>query len=163
VAASYIADGGGDIALRYNKKFDSMNLSAAAAYANPGSTSGKTDYQVSSSVSALHDSGISLTFSGGTREYKNSMDGDGQFLYTKLGYQADFFSIGKTAFSLDYGLFNDIGRKDDEAKTFGAQFVQYIKNWGTEYYLGYRLYTLDRDNTDFEDINAVLSGFRIKF
>jgi hypothetical protein len=30
-------------------------------------------------------------------------------------------------------------------------------------FLGYRLYKLDRDNTDFEDINALLSGFRIKF
>lgn len=162
-ATSYISDGGGDIALRYGAKIEGVKLAVAASYANPGSSSSKTDYQVGSSVSALHDSGISLTLSGGLREFKTNTDGDGLFFYTKLGYQADFFSIGKTAFSVDYGFFDDIAMNNDEASTFGAQFVQNLNNWGTEYYWGYRLYKLDRVNTDFEDINAILSGFRVKF
>jgi hypothetical protein len=162
-ATSYIADGGGDVALRYGTKLDRFKVGAAVAYANPASTSAKTDYQISSSFSALHDSGISLTLSGGQREYKTDTDGDGLFFYTKLGYQADFFSIGKTAFSIDYGIFDDIAMNNDEASTFGAQFVQNMTDWGTEYYLGYRLHQLDRDNTDFEDIRAILSGFRVKF
>lgn len=163
-AASYIADGGGDIALRYGKKFNSFQLAAAASYSNPGSTSSKTDYQISSSVSALHNSGISMTLAGGQREHKSDADSDdSQFFYTKLGYQADIFSFGKSAFSVDYGIFNDIDMDGDEASSFGAQYVQIIKDWGTEYYLGYRFHKLDRDNADFEDINAVLSGFRIKF
>ncbi|MBU1344639.1 MAG: porin [Proteobacteria bacterium] len=162
-AASYIADGGGDVALRYDTKLDQFKVGAAVAYANPASTSAKTDYQISSSFSALHDSGISLTLSGGQREYKTDTDGDGLFFYSKLGYQTDFFSIGKTAFSVDYGIFDDIAMNNDEASTFGAHFVQNITDWGTEYYLGYRLHKLDRDNTDFEDISAILSGFRVKF
>ncbi|WP_300455115.1 porin [Desulfobacula sp.] len=162
-ATSYIADGGGDVAIKYNTKLDRFKVGASAAYADPASTSAKTDYQISSSFSALHDSGISLTLSGGQRKYKTDTDGDGLFFYSKLGYQADFFSIGKTAFSVDYGFFDDIAMNNDEASTFGAQFVQNITAWGTEYYLGYRLHKLDRDNTDFEDINAILSGFRVKF
>lgn len=162
-ATSYIADGGGDFALRYGTKLNQFKIGAAVSYANPASTSAKTDYQISSSFSALHDSGISLTLSGGQREYKTDTDGDGLFFYTKLGYQADFFSIGKTALSIDYGIFDDIDMNNDEASTFGAQFVQNITDWGTEYYLGYRLHQLDRDNTDFEDISAILSGFRVKF
>ncbi|MFH2061337.1 MAG: porin [Pseudomonadota bacterium] len=162
-ATSYIADGGGDVAFRYDTKLGRFKVGAAVAYADPASTSTKTDYQISSSFSALHDSGISLILSGGQREYKTDTDGDGLFFYSKLGYQADFFSIGKTAFSVDYGIFDDIAMKNDEASTFGAQFVQNIADWGTEYYLGYRFYKLDRDNTDFEDISAILSGFRVIF
>jgi uncharacterized coiled-coil protein SlyX len=162
-ATSYIADGGGDVVLQYGTKLDRFKVGAAVAYANPASTSAKTDYQISSSFSALHDSGISVTLSGGQREYKTNTDGDGLFFYSKLGYQADFFSIGKTAFSVDYGIFDDIAMNNDEASTFGAQFVQNITDWGTEYYLGYRLHKLDRDNTDFEDISTILSGFRVKF
>ncbi len=162
-STSYIADGGVDVALRYSTKLESVKLVAAASYANPGSTSNKTDYQTSASLSALHDSGISLTLAGGFREYKAYTDGDGQFFYTKLGYQSDFFTIGKTALSIDFGIFKDVAGNSDEATTYGAHFVQNLKNWGTEYYLGYRLYKLDRNNTDFEDINAFLSGFRVKF
>lgn len=162
-AASYIADGGGDFALRYAITSDRFKLAAAAAYANPGSTSSKTDDQFSASISVLHDNGISLTGSGGTREYKDSGDGDGVFFYTKLGYQADFFSIGKTAISFDYGMFDDVAQKDDEATTFGVQFVQYIESLATECYLGYRHHELDRNNEDYDDIDAVMSGVRIKF
>jgi len=164
VSASYIADGGGDIGLRYDTEFDSFKLAAAASYSNPGSSSSKTDYQISSSVSALHNSGISLTLASGQREHKSNADSDGStFFYTKLGYQTDFFPFGKSAFSVDYGFFNDIDLDGDEASSFGAQYVQIIKDWSTEYYLGWRFYKLDRDDSDFEDINAILSGFRVKF
>ena len=52
---------------------------------------------------------------------------------------------------------------DDTASSFGLAYVQNIKEWGTELYLAYRWYELDRVHTDFEDINAVMSGARIKF
>ncbi len=162
-ASSYIADGGGDIALRYGTKFNQFKMAAAAAYANHGSTSTKIQYQLSSSFSVLHDSGVSLSASAGSREYKNDTNGDGLFYYAKLGYQMNYFSIGKTAFAIDYGNYEDVAQVNDEATTFGAQFVQNLKEWNTEYYIGLRQYSLDRDSTDYEDINALLSGFRVKF
>jgi hypothetical protein len=41
--------------------------------------------------------------------------------------------------------------------------VQNIDSWGTELYAGYRNYQLERESVDFEDINAVLAGARVKF
>jgi hypothetical protein len=41
--------------------------------------------------------------------------------------------------------------------------VQDIKEWGTEAYLGYRIHKLDRNGTDFDNINALMSGMRVKF
>ncbi|MCP3941390.1 MAG: porin [Desulfobacteraceae bacterium] len=164
IATSIIdGNGGGDLSLRYEEEFNRFKLSAAASYSNPGSTSTKKDYQFNSSASALHDSGISLTLAGGHRVYEDDADGKGLFFYTKLGYQTDFFSFGKTAFSIDYGRCDDMSMKNDQAIAWGGQFVQNLRDWGTEYYIGFRNYKLDRDNTDYDNINALLSGFRVKF
>ncbi len=163
VATSYIADGGGDIAFRYISKINQYKLGAALSYADPGGTRGGEDYQFSGSASLLHDKGISLTLSGGQREFTNNVHLDAWFFYTKLGYQADFFSIGKTAISMDFSIYEEMNIIYDEATTFGAQFAQNLEKWGAEYYFGFRYHSLDRDNKDYEDINSILSGFRVKF
>lgn len=162
-STSYIADGGGDVALRYLNKLGSVKVDAAASYANPGSKDSKNEYQMTGSLSALHDSGFNITFAGGSREHKSDADDDGLFAYSKVGYQDNFFSFGKTALAIDYGYYEDIEMNGDEASTIGAQFVQTFQEWNTEYYIGYRLYMLDRDGADLDDINAVLSGLRVSF
>jgi hypothetical protein len=115
------------------------------------------------SVSVLHRSGFNLTLAGGREEMKDSNRDDASFLYGKLGYQRRFFGIGTTSLAIDYGRFNDVSTNNDEADTFGAMGVQKIDRWATEYYLGYRYHALDRDNTDFDDINALMTGLRVKF
>ena len=95
--------------------------------------------------------------------YKASGRDYGTFYYGKLGYQRKFFSIGTTAMSVDYGRNDDVEQDGDEANTVGFQFVQNIDQWATEYFLGYRYHNLDRDNTDFKDINALMTGLRVKF
>ena len=41
--------------------------------------------------------------------------------------------------------------------------VQDLKTWGSEVYLGYRLHMLDRNGVDYDNINAVMTGMRVKF
>ena len=62
-----------------------------------------------------------------------------------------------------FGEYNDSAAAGDEAKTYGAQFVQDLELWGTEIYGGYRNYALDRPGTSLDDIDAVLTGARVKF
>ena len=88
---------------------------------------------------------------------------DAMFFYGKLGYRHRFFPVGETAFSIDFGRYKDIEINNDDAETFGAAFVQNFARWGTEYYLGYRNHDLQRPGSDFKPINAVLTGFRVKF
>ncbi len=161
-SASYIADGGGDVALRYAAQIDAFKLAAAAAFANPGATSETVDDQLAGSVSVLHESGVNGTLALGTRDHKNDRD-DGGFLYTKLGYRARWCPLGVTSLAAEYGRFSDIGADGDDADIFGLQVVQDIQEWGTEAYLGYRLHKLDRDGTDYDTINAIMSGMRVKF
>jgi hypothetical protein len=162
-SGSVVSGDAADLALFYSAKLGDFKLAAAAAYSDPAGTSNSVDDIIDGSISVLHSSGFSLTFAGGTRDYKVSGRDDGTFYYGKLGYQRKFFSLGTTAMSVDYGRNDDVEQDGDEANTVGFQFVQNIDQWATEYYLGYRYHNLDRDNTDFKDINALMTGLRVKF
>jgi len=161
-SASYISDGGGDFAVRYAAKMGGFKLAAAAAFADPGSTSDTVDDQLAGSVSVLHDTGFNGTFAMGTRDNKGDRD-DGGFFYTKFGYRARWCPLGVTSLSIDYGRYSDISVDDDDADTVGFQMVQDLQEWGTEAYLGYRFHKLDRSGTDYDDINSIMTGMRVKF
>lgn len=163
LATSAISGDGGDVALFYNFKNDSFMLASGIAYSNPGNNNDAIDETINGSVSLLHASGFNVTFAGGVQELKDSDRDDPTFFYTKLGYKNSFFSIGETALSLDYGINEDVDVDGDEATVYSAQMVQYIKPWATEFYLSFRSYDLDRSGTDFERINSLLSGLRVKF
>ena len=163
-SGSIINDDGGDFALRYSAKFGETLVAGAAAWASPGDLIADVDNQYSGSVSVLFGMGLNFTAAGGYRDLKDSRSGDdASFIYGKAGYRRSFFSFGDTALSVDFGRFKDIERNDDQADVMGAQLVQYLDPWGSEWYFGYRHHALDRDNEDFDDINAFMSGFRVKF
>jgi len=162
-STSYISDGGGDFAVRYNAQIDAFKLAAAVAYANPGSTSDTIDDQLAGSVSVLHDSGFNGTFAMGTRDNKGAGRDDGAFFYTKFGYRGRWCPLGVTSLSADYGRYSDISTNGDDADVMGFQMVQDLQEWGTEAYLGYRFHKLDRNGTDYDNINAIMTGMRVKF
>ena len=162
-SASYIADGGGDVAVRYGAQLDAFKLAAAFAYANPGSTSDTLDDQLNGSVSVLHDSGFNGTFALGTRNNKGDGRSDGGFFYTKFGYRANWCPLGVTSLSADYSRASDISVNGDDADTFGLQMVQDLQDWGSEAYIGYRFHKLDRDAVNYDNINAIMTGMRVKF
>ncbi len=162
-SASYVADGGGDLAVRYAAQMDAFKLAAAAAYANPGSSSDFIDDLMTGSVSVLHDSGFNVTFAMGTQDQKEAGADDAGFFYTKFGYRGRWCPMGVTSLSADFGRFSDFDVNGDDAHTFGLQMVQDLQEWGTEAYLGYRFHKLDRNGVDFDNINAFMTGMRVKF
>ncbi len=179
---SVLSDGG-DVALKYAAKWgENWKFAAAASYANPQALSvGDTiDDQVSGSASVLHSTGLNLTVASGYADLKHDaetktqdgadVDGlnrsdDPWFAYAKLGYRAKFFDFGETRFSADYGRYENRSQDNDEADTVAVGVVQDLSKWGMEYYLAWRYYDLDRDEgtTDFDEINTIFSGVRVKF
>jgi len=75
----------------------------------------------------------------------------------RLGYKT-----GRHASSVDYGVTEDRAEEDDETTYVGLNYVFTPVKWVELYGTG-RIFTLDRDNSDFDDIALVAVGSRIKF
>ena len=119
--------------------------------------------QYDGSFSILHEaSGLNLTFSGGTKKIDNQ---DDQYnLYWKLGWLANIFSVGHTAFGFDYTKSENLPTENDDAYSFGVAAVQLFEKYGSEVYLQYRHYSLDRDAAPgVHDINVGTLGARVHF
>ena len=133
----------------------------AAAVADPKIDG--ADLQYDGSFSLLHDrTGLNLTLSTGLQERNNQSDGKNY--YGKIGWITNFFSVGDTAFAVDYGQTVNQPTEDDEGYTAGLAAVQFFEKYGTEVYFLYRKYSLDRDvEPSVQDIDVVSSGARVRF
>lgn len=160
-----VVDGGEwDLAAAYSATYDSFEVDSKIGFANQSGTRTFPETILGGSVSVLHDSGINLTAAAAQGDDDDSTRDSQNFWYGKLGYITEaIFPIGQSRFSVDYGQYDDVAANNDEASTYGLQFVQSISQWGTELYAGYRRYELDRPAATFDDVDIVLAGARVKF
>ena len=121
------------------------------------------DYQYAGSFSILHEgTGLNFTLSSGKLERDNQSDPYN--FYGKIGWLRKFFSVGLTAFGIDYTRSMNLPTDNDDSYSIGAVGVQEFEKLGTEVYLLYRLHSLDRDvEPDVHDINLLSIGTRVKF
>lgn len=162
LGSSWGADDAFDVALRYANEFGGIRVAAAVAYGDPRD-GGNVDERINGSASVLHTpTGLNLTFAAGQDDLDVG-DNDPVFYYVKLGWIANFFNIGPTAFAIDYGYSEEIALEDDEAQTYGLFAVQHLSDWGAELYTGVRNYDLDTDATDTDDVFVWMTGARFKF
>ena len=152
-----------DAAIRYGRTFSGFKVKSGVAWAKPGEFINGIDNQYNGALSILMNCGFNVTMAGGIREQKDESRDDATFWYTKLGYSMDLIDSGKTSFAADYGEYYDLAMDDDTSSSFSLAAVQGVKDWGTEFYLTYRQYKLERDLADFDDINVLLTGARVKF
>jgi hypothetical protein len=153
-----------DGALFYNRKFGETKVVAAFGAASPGDLLGDgIDMQYSGSASVLLPMGLNATVAGGVRDLQDSNRDDPTTWWAKIGYKTSFYSAATTAFSIDYGQTENLNQDDDKGKTWAVTAVHDIADWGTEFYLTYRNHELDRNDTDYDDINVVMAGARLKF
>ncbi|MCI5221817.1 MAG: porin [Candidatus Electrothrix sp. AR4] len=156
-----------DASLIYSDKFsDGTKLKAAIAYSDPGE--GKEYTQINGSASVLFGFGLNLTVAGGSRDLDDMPAGgeDPAFMYGKVGYKTEFFSIGSSALSCDYGVYKNIKNQDaaEEGTAYGVQLVQRFSAYSTDLYAAYRnLEVEDNTSADYEPISIMLAGARIKF
>jgi predicted porin len=124
--------------------------------------------QFDGSFSILHDSGISLTMSGGVRDprYTDPLGNrlSPNLFYTKLGYQHDFFSFGRTAFGVDFAQQDEVIFAGDVARSYSIGMVQNIDAAALELFFSVRRETLNRTiGGEFLPIYAAWSGARVRF
>lgn len=161
LAGSLVSDQRYDASLWWGGQGLGFKAAAAAAIAYPNENN--TDYQYDGSVSMLHEAtGLNLTLSAGLKELDDQ--GDAQNYYAKAGWLTRFFSAGQTAFCVDYTRSLNLPTGKDDGYSVGAAAVQQFEEFGTELYLQYRLYSLNRDAApSVEDMNVGTIGARVKF
>ena len=160
-STSALADDRYDAALTYAAEYDRAKVAAAIGYAHPSTAN--TGSRLSGSASVLWNNGFNVTLAAGQDDPETAARSDPKFWYTKLGYIANIFPIGTTAFAVDYSQADDIAQNRDEFSTYGAFVVQNLADFGTQFYLGVRNHDLDRPGTPTDEIFAVLGGARVKF
>jgi len=161
LSASAVSDQRYDAALWWGGQGYGFKAIGAAALADPNQDD--TDLQYDGSFSLLHeDTGLNLTLSAGLLDRDNQSDAGN--LYGKLGWLTRFFSFGETAFGVDYTRTRNQPTENDDGYSVGAAAVQFFEEYGTEIYLLYRLYSLDRDvEPSVQDISVGSIGARVKF
>ena len=162
LAGSVISDRRWDTSLSWSGTGYGFKAGAAGAIAYIRDDN--ADYQYDGSFSVLHEeTGLNVTFSAGTQD---TDEGDNPYsLYGKLGWKADLFSVGPTSFGLDYGYNENVSADGDEGESFGIAVVETFDDYGTDLYVQFRQYSLDRDRRyeKVEDINVATVGTRVKF
>ena len=159
-SASAIEDQQSDVALRWGAEVAGFQAGAAVAYSDPKGS----DYRINGSASAIHlDTGLNLTFAAGMDDPDEGDRDDGTFWYLKGGWLADHFDFGKTALVVDYTETADISTDGDDGQSYGFFVVQYLEDYGTEFYAGVRVYDLDSSDLDTDEIIVGNIGTRVKF
>ena len=161
LAGSAVSNQRADAALLWGGQGYGFQAAGAAAISNPNQDN--TNYKYDGSFSILHEkTGLNLTLSAGLLDRDNQSDPTN--LYAKLGWIANFFDVGYTAFSVDYTRSLNLPTGTDDGYSIGAALVQSLDKFGTEIYLQYRLYSLDLDSgPSVENMNVGTIGARIKF
>ena len=159
-SASTIEDQQYDVALRWGAEVAGFQAGAAVAYSKPDDS----DYRINGSASAIHlDTGLNLTFAAGMDDPDEEDRDDATFWYVKGGWLADHFDFGKTALVVDYTETADISTDGDDGQSYGFFVVQYLEDYGTEFYAGVRVYDLDSSDLDTDEIIVGNIGTRVKF
>ena len=145
-----------DAALRYKNEIGETKISGSLGFARR--TRGGTDRDDTfGSISALHSSGASVTFSAGSRK------DDGKYGLIKVGYIGDWIPVGKTALAVDYYNGSDFVTDGSSSKSIGFGVVQKIDAANMEAYLVARSYEYTDTATGYQDASSVLFGSRWKF
>jgi uncharacterized coiled-coil protein SlyX len=161
LAGSAVSDQRYDAALYWGGQGYGFKAAAAAAIANPNRDN--TDLQYNGSFSVLHEgTGLNLTTSAGLLDRDD--EGDPTNFYVKGGWRTRLFSAGQTGFAVDYTRSVNLPTGRDKGYSVGGAVVQQFEDYGTELYLQYRLYSLDRDVApSVENMNVGTIGARVKF
>ena len=159
-SASYGADQKWGVAGRWAGLGHGLRAAAGIGVQDPSKAG--VDVVYAGSASVLHDAtGLSLTY--GTA-WQQQDEGTGQLQYIKAGWQRNFFSFGKTAFSIDFGYDKDAPGDGDDGKTIGLVALQSITDYGTDLFAGFRSYDFDDgDGPGTSTIYVATAGTRVKF
>jgi predicted porin len=182
-SASWGDDDVWDVALRFQKQWNSVKIAAGIGYLKDDRDDDLTivDSQISGSISAIHlPTGLFATFAAGSRDQRDT-DEDATNLYFKGGISRRWLSYGDTTLWADYAKFEGFGEglefafegeeairlTSSEADVWGFGVVQSFDSAALNVYALAQFFSTDLETDgaglDTEDHFAIVIGSHIKF
>ncbi len=120
------------------------------------------DRRWDAAISVLHSpTGLNLTAGGSIDKLKVGRNASSWLI--KGGWLADIFSLGKTAFSIDYLRTSDLRLDGDRGESIGLFAVQKWPDYGVDFYAGIRKYDVTRPDINLKDLNILAIGAAFNF
>lgn len=171
-----------DLGGRYSREIEGAKVVAGIGYQNytntipgrnpqDGSSPALTPFawRVSGSGAILFENGFNALISAGIGHHYAGCCGAGApppdafTYYTKIGYQAALFDVGRTNFSVDFGQTMDRVQVGDTATRVGAEVNQQFLNKAVEVYGSYQHLTLRRIGSLLNPSDLFIVGSRVQF
>ena len=148
-----------DIALRWTGEIGDVAIRSAAGYQWIDTPGGGTTQRVAATATLVHaPTGLNLAVSTGRQ-----IDG-ASYVWTRAGWQTDYFAAGTTSLSVDYYNGSDFLTDGATTENYGIYAVQSIDSLSLDLYAGWRRFTYsDLSGTTYQDADGILVGARFFF
>lgn len=176
LAASVVENRQYDASIKYEHADDNLKALAAFSYTHsstPLATGPETEdwedclrrvmschrkASYNGSASILFKNGLNFTVAGGYLKPQEQPRHIATYGFGKIGYIADHFCIGETAFTLDFGKYSHFSGNHNIGRVYGAAVAQHVGPWNAYVYAGYRLFSLHARGENFHNINVLATG-----
>ena len=148
-----------DVAIRWTGDVGDFSVRSAAGYQWLDDPNGENTRRLAGSVSVVHaPTGLNFAFSAGEQ-----IDG-ANYIWTRLGWQTNYFAMGRTNLSVDYYKGNDFLSDGAKTENYGIYAVQTIDAAAVDVYAGWRRFTYsDQLGGSYQDAEGILVGARFFF
>ena len=111
--------------------------------------------------------GLGVTLSGG-KQFIDEADSTAAErkpynLQPAIFYTGKWTELGPTGIEYAYQYSEDISAEGDEGQGHSVMLTQVLANTGTDTFLTFRYYDVDRNNTSADDLWFFGGGFRARF
>ncbi|MFZ0099831.1 MAG: porin [Gemmobacter sp.] len=148
-----------DVAIRWTGDLGDFSVRSAVGYQWLDDPNGENTRRLAGSVSVVHaPTGLNFAFSAGEQ-----IDG-ANYIWTRLGWQTNYFAMGRTNLSVDYYNGNDFLSDGAKTENYGIYAVQTIDAASVDVYAGWRRFTYsDQLGGSYQDAEGILVGARFFF
>ncbi|WP_343211918.1 hypothetical protein QEZ52_20725 (plasmid) [Aliisedimentitalea scapharcae] len=149
-----------DFSLNYANRFNRLEIEATLGTAYTDLAAGGTLRETVGSVSMFdHQTGLNATFAMG-----QDHSGAGQYLWSKLGWNADLMAAGTTKLALEGFWGSDYVSANSQSRMWGVSLIQNFDQHRIEAYAGYKRFSYDDTGpTAYMDADAWQIGARWRF
>ena len=170
IGASAIDKESWDVAGHYKGQIAGVKIVGGVGFSHlagvlaPGGTQDAN--QLNGSISVLTPFGLGATMSGGKQWLDTDpgvADRTPYNINPSVFYTGKWTELGPTGIEYSFQKSGDISQDGDEGIGHSVQITQVLANTGTDTFIGFRYFDVERNGTDPDNLWFVGAGFRARF